>query len=147
MPPRSHVLRRGTSRTALRGGPTHCIKVDAATVIVAGNDDAALPPENRDRDLPGARLACSRALVTGFDPVRNGVANDLDQRPLKRIEHVRIEPNIGPGAFEGDLLGQRPGGIARHALQRREHALHRHQPQALGGLAQLPKFTIHLIDD
>jgi len=97
--------------------------------------------------LPGCRFASADALIARLDTVRNGIAHDLHQCALNRIEYLRVEPDVAAATAEGHQFRLRAGGVEYRALERREKVCCRNQSQPLCRFAQLAQFAIHLVDD
>jgi len=73
--------------------------------------------------------------------VRDGVAHQLDQRALHRIEQCAFEPHVAAARRERDFLAQLMRRIARGTFQRMEDVGHRHQLQSLRRVARGAQFA------
>ena len=76
----------------------------------------------------------------------DGVADDLDQRPLDRAQHIGVQADAAADADEDHLLAERLGAVAGCAFKLGEEVAGRHQAQLFGRLAQLAQFAVHLVD-
>src|SRR5262249_1272874 len=132
--------------TALRGHLADRVDIDAATIITARKYQSAVPPRHGKRNLADRCLAGFCALFFRFDPMRNGVANDLHQRALDCLDHVNVEANVPACASERDFLRHSAGRIERYSLQGHKEILRRNEPESLGCFAQLAQLAIDLID-
>ena len=86
----------------------------------------------------GRRLAgATRSFFRRLDAVRDGVANELDERVAERRQHVRVEPHVAARGCERDRLARGLRRVARSALERGEDGARGHEPQAVGRVADL----------
>ena len=110
---------------------------------MAAEDDAAATPLHTDRYQPGRGFTHRDAHVRRLDAMRDGVADDLHERILHRVEDVPVEADVAAFSFEIHGLRQRMCGIASSSLERCEEHANRDEAQLLGDVADLVQLPIH----
>ena len=105
--------------------------VQPLAVVADGDDHVLLHLLGLERDRPGLRFAQAGALVRRFQPVIDGVAQQVDERVFDLLQHPFVQFHIPAGDGEGGLLAGRVRQVAHHPPERSGDGAERQHSRAL----------------
>ena len=112
--------------TRYRGG-AHLGGVDPASVVGDCEDDVGGHGFGADDQLPLPLLASFTRL---FDPVVDGVANEVQERLAEPIEHGALELRVAAPHADAQALALGVREVSRIADELGQHGLHRNEAQS-----------------
>ena len=104
----------GAAEAALDNFASHALEIDAASVVLDGDDEHAGPVSRFQPEDAAFRLARGAALLGRFKAVIDGVAQQVRQRSLQLVENVAVHLRRLSADFQTNLLVQKTGEIADH---------------------------------
>ena len=107
----------GDGEAALKRPGPHRSWVDAPAVVGHRDLHLIVPQLRRDGDAPPGRLARGLALGGRLEPVVDGVAQEVEERVLERLDHRAVELDQRAGDRQLDALAQALGEVEGEAIQ------------------------------
>lgn len=126
----------GRDQSPLKRSATQGLGVHPATIV--GDLDVDLPRtmEGPQPDPALALLALGLAVFGGLDPMIDGVAYQVGQGIVDRLDDVLVQLDLGALDLDADLLAQLGGQIPHHAPELGEHVPHRAHTRLHDGVLQ-----------
>ena len=121
----------------------HLLGVDAAAVVLDGDDHVAAGVAGLDLQLAGLGLARGGALGRRLEAVVERVADQVHERVAERVHDRAVELGVLADELELDLLGELDAEVAHEPREAQQHGLdgdhadlHDHRLQGVRGPRQ-----------
>jgi len=115
---KSRSVRRSRFRgdeAALDGAVLHALVIDATAVVFDFDVNMIAAMVGAQGNFAGFRFSGGAALGSVFDAMRNGIANEMDQRVGYLLNDVVVQLGFTAGEIEFDLLAGGSRGVADRA--------------------------------
>ena len=120
----------GRNESAGNGTIPNPFDVDATAVVADRNDDTVAPMRRGEPHRGHLRLATAQPHVGRFDPVVDGIADKMDERVAKFVDHSLVEFGLLSRKLERHALAELVRDVADRPLEPVQQRADRHHPRA-----------------
>src|SRR6266700_4596247 len=120
---------------ALDGASENLLAVQPAAVVRHFDHDTARLVVGVEPHLTAGRLATLTPHFRRFDPVVEGVSDQMHERIADQFDHRLVQLGLGAGEDELDVLAELAGQIVYEAIEAVERFADRHHAQLQGAVA------------